>query len=424
LGKGAGEDYSEGHMRFTFGILVLSVIAHLTLLAWAERAFPAWSRSKLRTAAAISCVLVPALRILARSMPVPGLSWLAAMLIFGLVILITGALFQLPMLGLVTLMSRLVGWPRRMRVQPERATEGAPTEGASPEETPRDDTPELADTAEQPGRRELLVRASGALAYGVPAVLLGWGAAVGRHDYRVEELVVKLPRLPKALDGYTFAQISDIHVGLFVGDDELQRGVELINGLRVDALVMTGDLIDNDAAYAEVLARNLRKVKTRDGVFGIVGNHDHYAGAEEVIDTLRRGGVNMLFNQRHVLRESEGGIVLVGVDDMTGSFHGSGPDYYGALKGLRSEGPRVLLAHQPNYIEWVYGAPDIQLSGHTHGGQINPGFRPADWLFRRVAGRYSEGGTTLYVNRGFGVAGPPSRIGSPPEITKVVLVSG
>jgi hypothetical protein len=87
------------------------------------------------------------------------------------------------------------------------------------------------------------------------------------------------------------------------------------------------------------------------------------------------------------------------------------------------DAPRILLSHQPSTVELWPGRVALQLSGHTHGGQINPGFRPADLLFRYVAGPYEVSGTTLYVNRGFGTAGPPSRVGAPPEVTKVVLVS-
>jgi hypothetical protein len=90
---------------------------------------------------------------------------------------------------------------------------------------------------------------------------------------------------------------------------------------------------------------------------------------------------------------------------------------------VRSDAPRVLLAHQPNYFDTASARVGLQLSGHTHGGQINPGFRPADLFMRYVSGRYEENGSTLWVNRGFGVAGPPARVGAPPEVTKIVLVT-
>ena len=100
-----------------------------------------------------------------------------------------------------------------------------------------------------------------------------------------------------------------------------------------------------------------------------------------------------------------------------------GPDLYAAGRGLDVEVPRILLAHQPRYFKEAAGRVALQLSGHTHGGQINPGFRPADLVMDFVAGRYERDGSTLWVNRGFGVAGPPSRVGAPPEVTKIVIVA-
>jgi predicted MPP superfamily phosphohydrolase len=114
------------------------------------------------------------------------------------------------------------------------------------------------------------------------------------------------------------------------------------------------------------------------------------------------------------------------VDDIQGRSGRSpgfnGPDLYEAGKGLDADVPRILLAHQPRYFDEAAGRIALQLSGHTHGGQINPGFCPADLFMRFVAGRYEREGSTLWVNRGFGVAGPPSRVGAPPEVTKIVII--
>jgi predicted MPP superfamily phosphohydrolase len=124
------------------------------------------------------------------------------------------------------------------------------------------------------------------------------------------------------------------------------------------------------------------------------------------------------------LRKEEGGIALVGVDDLSGPRFGSpGPLFASALDGVPREMPRILLSHQPDSIDWSPDGFALQLSGHTHGGQINPGFRPIDLVHRYVSGRYQVGATTLYVNRGFGVVGPPARVQAPPEVTRIVLVS-
>lgn len=137
--------------------------------------------------------------------------------------------------------------------------------------------------------------------------------------------------------------------------------------------------------------------------------------------------VRVLSNESSRIRSGDGGgFALLGVDDIQGRSGRdpgfSGPDLYAALSGLHRDVPRILLAHQPRYFDEAAGRVALQLSGHTHGGQINPGFRPADLFMEYVAGRYERGGSTLWVNRGFGVAGPPSRVGAPPEVTKIVII--
>jgi predicted MPP superfamily phosphohydrolase len=171
------------------------------------------------------------------------------------------------------------------------------------------------------------------------------------------------------------------------------------------------------------------RFQPRDGSFAILGNHDHYAGARAVSEQLARAGVRVLNNEHVVVRPNDGGgFALLGVDDLQGrrarTLGFSGPDLLAAVANSPRELPRILLAHQPRYFDESAGRIDLQLSGHTHGGQINPGFRPADAFMKYVAGKYTREGSTLYVNRGFGVSGPPARIGAPPEVTKIVIVAG
>jgi predicted MPP superfamily phosphohydrolase len=275
------------------------------------------------------------------------------------------------------------------------------------------------------GRRLVIERSVGLVAMGASASVLGWGSVFGRHEFQVEEIVVRLAGLPKALEGYTIAQISDIHAGLFVGEREIEEGFEKVRSLRPDLVVVTGDLVDFDARFAPWLARKLSDLRGKDGVVGILGNHDYYAGFTLVVPAMRAAGVDLLVNEGRTIRPNDGGgFALLGVDDLWAPRSGGvGPDLDRAIAMVRPDTARVLLAHQPSFLKESRGQVGLQLSGHTHGGQINPGFRPADFLMRYVSGRYEESGTTLWVNRGFGVAGPPSRIGAPPEVTKVVLVS-
>lgn len=277
-------------------------------------------------------------------------------------------------------------------------------------------------------RREAIERVTGAVAFGGTGLALGWGVVRGRHAFEVQEVVVRVKGWPRVLDGYTIAQVSDVHVGAFVGDRELDEGFELVRRVKPDLVVATGDLVDFEPEQIRHLGRRMLSVPARDGAFAILGNHDHYGGPAEVVDLARSGGLRVLCNESLVLRGGDGGgFALVGVDDLQGRRRGSagfrGPDLARAVAGLDPDKPRILLAHQPKYFLEVAGRVALQLSGHTHGGQINPGFRPANLLMEFVAGRYVRQGTTLWVNRGFGVAGPPSRVGAPPEVTKIVVVS-
>ena len=277
-------------------------------------------------------------------------------------------------------------------------------------------------------RRQAIERVAGIATFGATSAALGWGIVRGRHAFALEEIEVRVKGWPRALDGYVIAQVSDLHVGTFVGDRELDEGFELVTRIRPDLIVATGDLVDFEAGEIGKLAQRLLRVDARDGACAILGNHDHYAGAADVTGRLRAAGVRVLSNESLRLREGDGGgFALLGVDDIHGRLAGTpgfrGPDLSAALRGVPRDLPRILLAHQPKYLYESAGRIALQLSGHTHGGQINPGFRPADIFMEYVAGRYERGGTTLYVNRGFGVAGPPSRIGAPPEVTKIVIVA-
>ncbi|MBX3219791.1 MAG: metallophosphoesterase [Labilithrix sp.] len=279
------------------------------------------------------------------------------------------------------------------------------------------------------GRREAVERLAGVTIACASSGALGWGMVRGRHAFAIEEVPIVVPGWPRALDGYVVAQVSDVHVGAFVGDRELDEGFELVRRVRPDLVVATGDLVDHDADRIGELIARLLGVGARDGAYAILGNHDHYAGAAAVAESIRQSKVRLLLNSGvHLRRGDGGGFALLGVDDLQGrkmrTPGHAGPDLAGALAELSPDVPRVLLAHQPRYFLESQGRVALQLSGHTHGGQINPGFRPAAALMEFVAGRYDRGGSTLYVNRGFGVTGPPARVAAPPEITKLVLIAG
>jgi uncharacterized protein len=295
--------------------------------------------------------------------------------------------------------------------------------------------PAVVEPAAVPRRAVLAQMAAGS------AFLIGgssslYGALVGRHDYTIEELPVRLPGLSKALDGFTIVQLSDLHVGSFVGDAELEAGIEFVKRARPDLIVLTGDLIDHDPRVAERLGRFARRLVplAREGVTAITGNHDFYAGVDETVRALEHGGAKVLRNQGRVIGGARG-FALLGVDDVWAKRFDpqAGPDLGLALQSMskvdgRNVGrdlPRVLLCHNPSYFEQSAGHVDLQVSGHTHGGQVNLMVRPGELFLKNgwIAGLYERSGSKLYVNRGFGTAGPPARIGAPPEITRIVLAS-
>jgi predicted MPP superfamily phosphohydrolase len=274
-------------------------------------------------------------------------------------------------------------------------------------------------------RRQLVEATSGLAILGTTGSMIGWGMVRGRHAFELREVPVRIAGLPRALDGYVIAQVSDIHTGAYVGERELNEGLARVREARPDLVVVTGDIVDFDAGCASLVARKLVDLAPPDGIFAVLGNHDYYADQDEVIAALEAAGVHPLVDEGRVIRPADGGgFALLGVDDRWAVRYGrAGPRIGRALAMVPRELPRVLLSHQPPTVDLWAGQVALQLSGHTHGGQINPGLRPADLFLRYVAGLYQVGGTTLYVNRGFGTVGVPSRVGAPPEVTRLVLVA-
>jgi predicted MPP superfamily phosphohydrolase len=274
-------------------------------------------------------------------------------------------------------------------------------------------------------RRQIVEGVGGAALFGATGSMLGWGMVRGRHAFELREVPVRVPGLPRALDGYAIVQVSDIHGGAFVGDRELGEGLSLVRAARPDLVVVTGDIVDFDPMYAPLVASRLAALPVRDGVTAILGNHDYYAGADAVVAALRAAGIEVLRNEGRRIRPLDaGGFALLGVDDLASERHGRrGPNLHRAASMVPRDVARVLLSHQPITVDRWAGDVAVQLSGHTHGGQINPGFSPVGLITKYLAGAYAVGGTTLYVNRGFGTVGAPIRVGAPPEVTRIVLVA-
>jgi uncharacterized protein len=290
--------------------------------------------------------------------------------------------------------------------------------------------------AEELPRRLFLTRAAAGSAFLVGGSSALYGALKGRHDYSLEQVPFKIPGLAPGLSGFAIAQLSDVHIGVYVGEAELAIAEQLLRQAKPDLIVLTGDLLDNDPRLAPQLGRFVRRLVplARHGVVAISGNHDYFAGVEEMASAVRGAGARVLRNDSLVIGDGAAGFALLGVDDVWAQREGGGPDLRRAVASLpKLEGlvapardlPRVLLCHNPSFFAEAAGSVALQISGHTHGGQVNLGLRPADYLLPGgwVAGRYDQDGSILYVNRGFGTVGPPARLGAPPEVTRIVLTA-
>lgn len=397
--------------------LGLSGLAHKWLWQWAGRSYPSFvSRFRRPLLAVLATLFVlPFTRAFATHVawfaPVAGIG-----MCWHLVVLATA----LPM----SVIQRVV------RFFDERASkaEAVPNEVTSNVERVAAGMPMLPNAPANPERRAMLETLGGTALLAATTSAMGWGMIRGRFDWQIEEVPIRMPKLPKALDGFTIVQISDIHVGTFVDEDMLRRGLSLIEKIKPDLVAITGDIIDIDPRWAKLGGRVLGSIKARHGVVCVPGNHDHYTGIAEVTESMQAGGIDVLTNRGRVIEAAgSGGLAILGVDDLWARKlgPGNGPDLARARSMVPPDMATVLLAHQPTFVKETVGQGiDLQISGHTHGGQLNPGFTPAHLLMRYVAGVYEHEGTTLYVNRGFGTAGPPSRVGAPPEITKLVLVAG
>jgi predicted MPP superfamily phosphohydrolase len=224
--------------------------------------------------------------------------------------------------------------------------------------------------------------------------------------------------LPRAAHGYRIAVVSDIHLGPILGRGFTQKVVDTINSTQPDLVAVVGDLVDGSVPDLAPAAAPLRQL-TAPSYF-VTGNHEYFSGAEQWVEEVRRLGLRPLENSRTELPWFD----LAGVNDVAGESEGHGPDFARALDGRDPARACVLLAHQPVQIhDAVDHGVDLQLSGHTHGGQLWPGNLIAAAANPTVAGLERYGDTQLYVSRGAGAWGPPARVGAPSDITVIELAS-
>lgn len=237
----------------------------------------------------------------------------------------------------------------------------------------------------------------------------------------VERLTLRLPRLPRSWDGATLAQLSDLHLGPVIGPAYIHTAIDVTLDLQPDLIVITGDFVSSlRQGEAEELEKALRRLRAPAGVFAGLGNHDWWTSAAVVAEAVRSSGVTLLRNEHVALSED---FYLAGVDDVWERQ----ADLARALRGLPDEACTLLLAHEPDYADLVAndGRVVLQLSGHSHGGQVRiPFVGPIalPYLGRKYpAGWRQIGGLQLYTNRGLGMVSPAVRFNCRPEITLFTL---
>ncbi|MFE9683528.1 metallophosphoesterase [Streptomyces sp. NPDC006285] len=317
------------------------------------------------------------------------------------------------------------GAPTREAEQPSeatRASEATRPAGAEPDsgaEQPGT-VPAPAPALAGPSRRLFVSRVVGGAAAAAAVGTVGYGTYGVLSGPEVKRVTVPLAKLPRSAHGYRIAVVSDIHLGPVLGRGFAQKVVDTINSTQPDLIAVVGDLVDGSVKDLGPAAAPLAQLRARHGSFFVTGNHEYFSGAEEWVARVRELGLRPLENARTELADFD----LAGVNDVAGEEEGQGPDFAKALGDRDRARACVLLAHQPVQIhDAVDHGVDLQLSGHTHGGQLWPGNLVADLANPTLAGLERYGDTQLYVSRGAGAWGPPTRVGAPSDITVIELAS-
>jgi len=277
-----------------------------------------------------------------------------------------------------------------------------------------------------PERRQAVARLLAFAATSVAGALGVWSLRSGLGRVTIQRLEVALARLPPALSGTRIVQLSDVHVGPTIHRSFIETIVEQCNALTPDLVVITGDLVDGSVEELREHVAPLAGLRTKYGTFFVTGNHEYYSGAADWCSELERLGVRVLRNERVSIGSESASFDLAGVDDHSakGFGDGHGEDLPKALHGRDLSRELVLLAHQPRTIfsAQAHGV-GLQLSGHTHGGQLWPWTYLVRLQQPVVAGLSRFGNSLVYVSRGTGYWGPPMRLGAPSEIAELTLRS-
>lgn len=362
------------------------------------------------------------------------------------------SLYYLPKIPIVLVLGakdlvRLVRWMReRIRsVSKEHQRASGPRReadvalaashaAAAMERTPQPESPS-SEPSNSISRAEFLRRV-GWTAAAVPFIVTGYGVFRTLYDFSVHRVDVPVVGLPRALEGLTIAQISDLHAGSLFDDGPMWDAVSMVNELKPDLVAVTGDFVNHDTDEMSRVLPALKTLRADLGIYGCLGNHDHYAETDLLVDQIRTTPIHLLVNAHRTLEIDGAKLHVVGTDNTGFSQHYA--DLPGAMEGIEAggESAQILLAHDPTFwdshVRPTYSDIDLMLCGHTHGGQFGFEIGPFRWSlaqvrYERWGGLYAEaregGGPPqhLYVNRGIGTVGPPMRLGIPPEVTLLTL---
>lgn len=401
---------------FVFALLASAVIAGMHRYVWArlvrDVAWPSKWHRPLLALVWLLALSIPFTFVFGRSR-VDGAPWGIAGFVwtwFGF------AFYAVLCLALFDLVRLAIGRWRKEHHEPPIVTPGKAREI-------EEHTPVKVEHVDA-SRRAFLARS----AAGATTIVAGSTVAFGRrsaHEITTPETVVTLERLPRALQGFTIAQLSDLHFGPLLGERFVTDVVEKTNALRPDVIVITGDMVD--ARVSELGSRlvGLSRLRARHGVFFVTGNHEYYSDAQAWEEWVTRAGIRVLHNERVSIGDGGASFDLAGIPDRQGELFlpSHAVDLERTLRDRDPERELVMLAHRPAQIAEVEGhGVGLQLSGHTHGGQMWPFGAIVALAEPYLAGLHRhDARTQIYVSRGTGFWGPPLRVANPSEIARIVL---
>tara|TARA_B100000214_G_scaffold375025_2_gene359695 strand:- start:1644 stop:2810 length:1167 start_codon:yes stop_codon:yes gene_type:complete len=273
-------------------------------------------------------------------------------------------------------------------------------------------------------KREFIKKSLTLSMVGISGVSSSYGFHSSRKGPSIIEQDVYINELPNEFENFTIAQISDLHVGPTIKIDYVNKVRKKIGHINPDLIAVTGDLVDGSVKHLSKDLQPFKDMIARYGTYFVTGNHEYYSGVDAWLDETDKLGLTNLINENRLISKREEQIAIAGITDFRAHYikssHLSNPEK--AIESIEEGMVKIMLAHQPNSIYSVHEAGvNLQLSGHTHGGQFWPLTYPTSLANAYLAGHYDHNGTQIYVNRGTGYWGPPLRVGVPAEITLIHL---